>query len=153
MPWFLAFGHREHCFHSRMKCYLRESLSSLDNQHHAPEGIRTNTGTPHKWLYFVRMKKHRLKKETGHSVSLAMTNKAQTRKSGPMLQSMSSTRKYKRTSQCTPMWPHGGLCLKSIIKDRQNMQISSSFCVSYGSQSSYVKVYIYSLKRIILIIF
>lgn len=33
------------------------------------------------------------------------------------------------------------------------MQISSSFCVSYGSQSSYVKVYIYSLKSIILIIF
>lgn len=55
-----------------------------------------------------------LKKESGHSVSLAMTDKAQTRKSGLMLQSRNSTRKYKRTSQCAPMWPHGGLCLKSI---------------------------------------
>lgn len=44
-------------------------------------------------------------------------------------------------------------CAWNLLKDLQNMQISSSFCISYSSQSSYVKVYIYSLKRIILIIF
>ena len=48
---------------------------------------------------------------------------------------------------------HTVACAWNLLKDLQNMQISSSFCISYGSQSSYVKVYIYSLKSIILIIF